>query len=41
MACRHSAAMTATRIGVAPMIRDACVTLVRARPAFCTTTEPP
>jgi hypothetical protein len=41
MACCHSAAMTATRIGVPPMIKDACVTLVRATPTFCTATEQP
>jgi hypothetical protein len=37
----HSAAMTATMTGAAPMSRAACVTLVRVMPAFCTNTDPP
>jgi len=39
--CCHSAAMTATSTGTAPISRAAWVTLVRAMPAFCTMTEPP
>ena len=37
----HSAAMTATSTGTAPMSRAAWVTLVRLMPAFCTMTDPP
>jgi hypothetical protein len=37
----HSAAMTATSTGTAPISRAAWVTLVRVIPAFCTTTDPP
>ena len=37
----QAAAMTATRTGAAPTSRAACVTLVRARPAFWIRTEPP
>src|ERR1035441_1713725 len=37
----HSAAMTATSTGTAPMSRAAWVTLVRVMPAFCTMTDPP
>jgi hypothetical protein len=37
----HSAAMTATSTGTAPISRAACVTLVRAIPAFCTMTVAP
>jgi hypothetical protein len=37
----HSAAMTATSMGTAPISRAACVTLVRMMPAFCTMTDPP
>ncbi len=37
----HSAAMTATSMGTAPISRAAWVTLVRVMPAFCTTTDPP
>jgi hypothetical protein len=39
--CCHSAAMTATSTGTAPMSRAAWVTLVRLMPAFCRMTEPP
>ena len=37
----HTAAMTATSTGTAPISRAAWVTLVRMMPAFCTMTEPP
>jgi hypothetical protein len=37
----HSAAMTATSTGTAPISSAAWVTLVRAMPAFCTMTDPP
>ena len=37
----HSAAMTATSTGTAPISRAAWVTLVRVIPAFCTMTVPP
>ncbi len=37
----HTAAMTATSIGTAPISSAAWVTLVRVMPAFCTMTEPP
>jgi hypothetical protein len=37
----HSAAMTATSTGTAPISNAACVTLVRVMPAFCTRTDPP
>jgi hypothetical protein len=37
----HSAAMTATSTGTAPISRAAWVTLVRVMPAFCRMTEPP
>jgi len=37
----HIAATTATSTGTAPISRAACVTLVRAMPAFCTMTVPP
>jgi hypothetical protein len=37
----HTAAMTATRTGAAPISRAAWLTLVRLIPAFCTTTDPP
>jgi hypothetical protein len=37
----HTAAMIATRTGVAPISSAACVTLVRSIPKFCSTTEPP
>ena len=37
----HTAAMTATSTGTAPMSRAAWVTLVRVIPAFCTMTVPP
>ena len=37
----HSAAMTATSTGTAPISRAAWVTLVLVIPAFCTTTDPP
>lgn len=40
-ACCHTAAMTATRIGVVPISSAAWVTLVRVIPAFCRTTDPP
>ena len=39
--CCHSAAMTATSTGTAPISSAAWVTLVRAMPAFCKMTEPP
>jgi hypothetical protein len=39
--CCHSAAMTATSTGAAPISSAAWVTLVRAMPAFCKMTEPP
>jgi hypothetical protein len=37
----HSAAMTATSTGTAPISSAACVTLVRVTPAFCMMTVPP
>jgi hypothetical protein len=37
----HTAAMTATSTGTAPISRAAWVTLVRVMPAFCTITDPP
>ncbi len=37
----HTAAMTATSIGTAPISSAAWVTLVRVMPAFCTMTDPP
>ena len=37
----HTAAMTATSTGTAPISRAAWVTLVRVIPAFCTMTVPP
>jgi hypothetical protein len=37
----HSAAMTATRTGTAPISSAAWLTLVRPIPAFCTTIVPP
>jgi hypothetical protein len=37
----HTAAMTATSTGTAPISSAAWVTLVRAIPAFCTMTDPP
>jgi hypothetical protein len=37
----HTAAMTATITGTAPISRAAWVTLVLVIPAFCSTTEPP
>jgi hypothetical protein len=37
----HTAAMTATSTGAAPISSAAWVTLVRAIPAFCTMTDPP
>jgi hypothetical protein len=37
----HSAAMTATSTGTAPISSAACVTLVRVIPAFCTMTVAP
>ena len=37
----HSAAMTATSTGVAPISRAAWLTLVRSMPAFCSRTAPP
>jgi hypothetical protein len=37
----HSAAMTATSTGTAPISSAAGVTLFRAMPAFCTMTDPP
>jgi len=37
----QTAAMTATSTGTAPISMAACVTLVRAMPAFCTMTDPP
>jgi hypothetical protein len=37
----HTAAMTATSTGTAPISRAAWVTLVRPMPAFCTSTDPP
>ena len=37
----HIAAMTATSTGTVPISSAAWVTLVRAMPAFCSTTEPP
>ncbi len=37
----HAAASTATSTGAVPMSSDACVTLVRSTPAFCTRTVPP
>jgi hypothetical protein len=37
----QTAAMTATSTGTAPISRAACVTLVRAIPAFCTMTVAP
>jgi hypothetical protein len=37
----HTAAMTATSTGTAPISRAAWVMLVRAIPAFCTMTDPP
>jgi hypothetical protein len=37
----HTAAMTATSTGTAPISRAAWVTLVRVIPAFCTTTVAP
>ncbi|HEY0717589.1 MAG TPA: hypothetical protein VGD68_08225 [Streptosporangiaceae bacterium] len=40
-ACCQTAAITATSTGTAPISSAACVTLVRATPAFCRTTEPP
>ncbi len=39
--CCHSAAMTATSTGIAPISSAAWVTLVRAMPAFCRMTVPP
>jgi len=36
-----SAAITATSTGTAPTISDACVTLVRSMPAFCSTITAP
>ena len=40
-ACCQAAAMIATRTGAAPISRAACVTLVRAIPAFCIRMQPP
>ena len=37
----HAKATIATMTGAAPASRAACVTLVRAIPAFCSTSEPP
>ena len=37
----HTAAITATSTGAVPISRAAWVTLVRAMPAFCSTTDPP
>ena len=37
----HTAAMTATMTGTAPISKAAWLTLVRLIPAFCTTTDPP
>ena len=37
----HSAAITATSTGTAPMSRDAWLTLVRVMPAFWMMTDPP
>jgi hypothetical protein len=37
----HSAAMTATSTGTAPISSAAWVTLVREMPAFCSRTDPP
>ena len=37
----QNAATTATSTGTAPMSRAAWLTLVRAMPAFCTSTDPP
>jgi hypothetical protein len=37
----QTAAMTATSTGTAPISKAACVTLVRAIPAFCTMTVAP
>jgi hypothetical protein len=37
----HTAAMSATSTGTAPISRAAWVTLVRVIPAFCTMTDPP
>jgi hypothetical protein len=39
--CCHSAAMTATSTGTAPISSAAWVTLVRSMPAFCRMTDPP
>ncbi len=39
--CPSIAAMIATRTGVAPISRAACVTLVRCTPKFWSRTEPP
>ena len=40
-ACCQTAAITATSTGTAPMSSAAWVTLVRATPAFCSTTDAP
>ena len=37
----HTAAITATSTGAVPISSAAWVTLVRAMPAFCSTTDPP